>query len=208
MREQVTGVVLAGGKARRMGGTDKGLVALNGRPMVTYVLEALAPQTKTIIINANRNLEQYAEYGFAVVPDRIPDYGGPLVGIASAMEAADTPWIVTAPCDSPLLSAELVARLYRAQQASAADLAVAHDGERMQPVFALLHTALLSSLLAFLARDEHKIDRWYAEHRIAITDFSDLEEMFVNVNTPDERDALALRLRTQSTQDNDGQSCP
>lgn len=191
----ITGVVLAGGRARRMGGQDKGLVTLAGRPMVEHVLEVLRPQVGTILINANRNAARYAQYGYPVVADRDGDFSGPLAGMASAMAEAPTPFIVTVPCDGPLLAADLVSRLTLALARDQADLAVAHDGERMQPVYALLPVRLLPSLERWLAAGERKIDSWYALHQVALADFSDRARMFINVNTPEDRDSVTAQLR-------------
>ncbi len=191
----ITGVVLAGGQARRMGGSDKGLIELAGRPMVEYVLEQLREQVQAVLINANRNLERYQQYGYPVVPDRDGEFSGPLAGMASAMGAAHTRYIVTAPCDSPLLPDDLAARLLRALRDADAPIAVAHDGNRMQPVFALIDTALLASLEQALADGERKIDRWYARHHPAIADFSDQQDAFRNVNTPEDLERLAARLQ-------------
>lgn len=194
-RKDVTGVVLSGGRARRMGGTDKGLVEIDCKPMVVCVVEALAPQTAAVIVNANRNLERYRELcGCRVVPDSQGNFAGPLAGMASGMEAAETPFVLTAPCDSPLLSRQLGARLFDALEREDAELAVAHDGERMQPVFALLHRDLLDSMVAYLRSGESKIDTWYAAHRAAMCDFSDQLSMFLNINTPEERSELEDRL--------------
>lgn len=192
---QITGVVLAGGQARRMGGTDKGLVELAGRPMIEHVLERLRPQVRSVLINANRNLDQYERYGYPVIPDAERNYSGPLAGMASAMGAAETEFILTVPCDSPLLPEDLAARLAAALHAARADIAVAHDGTRLQPVFALLRVDLLPSLQQALANEERKIDRWYARHPMAEADFSDQRDAFRNVNTPEERDLLARSLQ-------------
>lgn len=190
-KEDITGVVLAGGRARRMGGQDKGLVEIDGTPMVVFTVGALRPQTAAIIVNANRNVERYrALCQCTVVPDAVGDFAGPLAGMASAMQAAETPYILTAPCDSPLVSSELGPRLYEALERDDAELAVAHDGERMQPVFALLSRKLLKSMVEYLHSGESKIDSWYAKHRTALGEFPDHESMFLNVNTPEERDAL------------------
>lgn len=193
---EITGVILAGGQARRMGGTDKGLVELAGRPMIEYVLQSLEPQVHAILINANRNLDRYRRYGHPVIPDRDGDYSGPLAGMCSAMAAAHTPFVVTAPCDSPLLPFDLTARLLAALQDQHAELAVAHDGERLQPVFALLPVALRPSLEQALAAHERKIDRWYARHNVATADFSDRKHAFRNVNTPEDLTSLAEQLQT------------
>lgn len=190
-RVAITGVILAGGRARRMGGDDKGLVALAGRPMIEHVLSRLEHQVHSLIINANRNLDRYAQYGHRVVSDPSDDFSGPLAGMASAMGTANTPYILTAPCDCPVLPKDLAHRLASTLSDANADIAVAHDGERMQPVFALMSVALRPSLEQALAEDERKIDRWYARHTVALADFSDQAQAFRNVNTPQERDALA-----------------
>jgi molybdenum cofactor guanylyltransferase len=193
--EDITAVVLAGGRARRMGGEDKGLVEVAGRPMVAWVLDALRPQVGAVMVNANRNRERYAAVaGCAVMADRIEGYAGPLAGMASALAAAESPLVLTAPCDSPLVSRTLAARLYACLERERAELSVAHDGERLQPVFALLRRHLLGDLLAFLATGERRIDRWYATRRMATADLSDAPDTFLNVNTPEDRAALEARL--------------
>lgn len=191
----ITGVVLAGGRGSRMGGEDKGLVLLNGRPMVEHIIVRLRPQVSEILVSANRNQERYAAFGVRVVPDLIEGYQGPLAGIASGMRTATTSYVVTVPCDSPLIGADLVARLGQALSRERAEVAVAHDGSRTHPVFLLLERALLPSLTKFLEAGERKIDRWFAQHRVATADFSDCPEAFLNVNDPGEHHALEVRLR-------------
>lgn len=193
-RADITGVVLAGGRAQRMGGIDKGLMQLAGKPMVAHVLAALAPQVATIIVNANRNLDQYAAFGYRVAADTIGDYYGPLAGMVSAMEIAATKYVLTVPCDSPLVAYDLVARLYQALTQECADIGVAHDGERMHPVFALLQRDLLPNLQEYLQSGERKIDRWFARHKVAIAYFADKPETFINVNDPQERAVVEARL--------------
>ena len=182
----ITGVILAGGKARRMGGGDKGLVELCGKPLVEHALAALSPQVDTIIINANRNQVRYAAYDYPVIGDSWQGFQGPLAGMLSCLEVAATEFIVTVPCDSPLLPDDLTARLLRQLSDAKADISVAHNGARMQPVFALIRTALSASMRAFLNDGERKIDRWFEGHRLALTDFSDKPECFRNINNPDE----------------------
>jgi molybdenum cofactor guanylyltransferase len=191
----ITGVILAGGRAQRMGGMDKGLIPLNGKPMVEHILDAVRPQVGTLLINANRNLDDYARYGLRVVTDRMGEFYGPLVGMASALEVSTTPYLLTVPCDSPLIPADLATRLYQKLREEDAEISVVHDGERMQPVFALLHRDLLPSLLAYLDAGGRKIDTWYAEHRLALADFSDRQELSCNVNTPDEQARLEKQLK-------------
>lgn len=194
-RQGITAGILAGGRATRMGGVDKGLVELGGRPMVEYVLDVLRAQTARVLINANRSIEVYAGYGVPVVPDQQGGFLGPLAGVASLMAAADTEWLLIAPCDSPGLPGDLGPRLWQAVARDDADLGVAHSGDRLEPVFALLRCALRGELEAYLAAGERKIDRWYRRQKMATADFSDCPEMFVNVNTLSERDLLAGRLR-------------
>jgi len=193
----ITAVILAGGKARRMGGEDKGLIQLGGRPLIDYLVTALRPQAHDILINANRNIETYAGFGLPVVTDMLDDYLGPLVGMASGMQATDRPWIVTAPCDSPFIPGQLVATLATGLQQQQADICVAHDGTRMQPVFALLRCTLLPDLLAYLEGGGRKIDCWYEQHRLAIADFSATPDTFLNLNTPEDKIQLEERLRQQ-----------
>ena len=146
----VTGVILAGGQARRMQGQDKGLVLLNNKPMIEYVIESLETQVSELLINANRNQDRYSEYGFDIVSDELSGYHGPLAGMASALNKVTTPYMLTAPCDSPFIADDLAERLINALHTENADISVAHNGERMQPVFCLMKKELLSSLNDFL----------------------------------------------------------
>ncbi|WP_369162738.1 molybdenum cofactor guanylyltransferase MobA [Candidatus Thiodiazotropha sp. LNASS1] len=186
----VTAVILAGGRGRRMGGEDKGLIELNGRPLVQHVISAIQPQVAAILINANRNQERYAAFGYPVIADSLLDYQGPLAGFIAAMQAVATEDMLTLPCDGPLVPPDLVERLYEARQLAGADIAVAHDGDRLQPVYALIPKRLADSLQRYLDRGDRKIDLWYEEHRVAHADFSDIPRTFINVNTLQERDNL------------------
>lgn len=179
-----------------MGGEDKGLVTLNGHPMVEFALRALDPQVDGILISANRNQARYERYGYPVVSDKVGEYFGPLAGMAAAMEIAPAGLLITVPCDSPLIPGDYAARMVEALESSGAEIAVARDSERLQPVFALLSTALQPSLLRFLESGERKIDRWYAMHRFVEVDFSDREAMFLNVNRPEDREAMEAKLST------------
>ena len=189
-KDNITAVILAGGMGRRMGGQDKGQLELQGHPLIEYVINAIRPQVKTILINANRHQQDYARYGYPVLPDMLEGYQGPLAGFAAGMQAASTSYIVTVPCDGPLLACDLVRRLSMALTMEKAEIAVAHDGDRMQPVYALLPTRLFANLEAFLATGERKIDRWYACHTVVLADFSDAPETFRNINTPQEHSYL------------------
>ena len=197
--EQITGVVLAGGRARRMGGQDKGLIEVAGKPMVTWVVEALRRQCGDVVINANRNSEQYASLtGCTVISDAegsgIEAYAGPLAGVLTAMRNVDTPMVLTTPCDCPLVTGVLCERLYDALVKEDAEIAVVHDGTRMHPVFMLTDVSLAPSVEQFLESGERKIDLWFARHRLAVADFSDHVECFANVNEPEDLDAMAAQL--------------
>lgn len=193
---KISAVILAGGRARRMGGQDKGLVSLNNQPMIQHIVQRIEPQVSTVVISANRNLEMYGALGdYRVIPDGVGEFAGPLAGMASALQMIDTPYLLTVPCDSPLIADDLAFRLYNALLANHAEISVACDGERLQPVFNLLRRDLLTSLLEYLDSGERKIDRWYALHRTASADFSDRCDMFLNINTPEERVQLERELR-------------
>jgi molybdenum cofactor guanylyltransferase len=193
-REDITAVILAGGKATRMQGKDKGLTELLGRPLLDYIIAALHPQVDTILVNANRNLERYREFGYPVIEDILDNYCGPLAGMASAMQAAATPLLLTVPCDSPFVPAHLAETLYRSMAEADAGISVAYDGNRMQPVHALLRCALLPDLLDSLGNGERKVHAWYAQHRPALADFSASPEVFLNLNTPQDQRLLEAML--------------
>jgi molybdopterin-guanine dinucleotide biosynthesis protein A len=182
----VSGIVLAGGQGRRMGGVDKGLQLLRGKPMVQWVLERLEPQVDEVLINANQNLEAYARLAHRVVTDEVGGFAGPLAGLASGMKVARQPLVITVPCDSPFLPFDLVARLHSALDAKAADIAVAKTGAQAHPVFALAQRSLLANLEGFLGSGGRKIDAWYAPLAIVEVPFDDQPDAFSNINTLDE----------------------
>ncbi|MBF8270351.1 MAG: mobA [Gammaproteobacteria bacterium] len=172
--------------ARRMGGQDKGLLKVAGKPLIEHVINSLRPQVSSLIININRNLDSYKSYGIPMVVDSISGYHGPLIGMASCMCVVDRDYMVTVPCDSPNLPTDLVQRLYNGLIREQAEISVAHDGEYIQPVFALMQTNLLDSLLAFLDSGERKISKWFDRHKLATVDFSDEPDAFININTPED----------------------
>jgi molybdopterin-guanine dinucleotide biosynthesis protein A len=185
-RHDITGVVLAGGLGRRMGGVDKGLVELDGRPFVAHVITRLAPQVGTIIVNANQNTERYARFVYPVVADAIAGFAGPLAGLHAGLAAATTPYVVTCPCDSPFLPADLVARLAGAFDARPIDIAVARTFTQAHPVFSLVRRTVLPGLARFLEGGGRKIDLWYAALPVAEVSFDDEADRFRNINTRDE----------------------
>jgi len=190
----ITAVILAGGQGRRMGGQDKGLLEFNGESLIGILIRELERQKVATVINANRNLDRYQALGLPVISDQLEDYQGPLAGFASAMDFVDSDFILTLPCDGPALAADYVARFVASQNQSGASICVAFDGERLQPVHALIQTKLLTSLNQFLDSGERKIDRWYALHDYLRTDFSDCTEMFRNINTPSDQQSLQTEL--------------
>lgn len=183
---KVTGIILAGGMGRRMGGVDKGLVAFQGRPMAVHAMERLKPQVDALLVNANREIDTYSGFGYPVIQDSIGGFAGPLAGLQSGMQAAHTPLVVTVPCDSPFLPMDLVARLSQALEAHQADLAVARTGDQPHPVFTLCKTSLLPHLSRFLADGGRKIDAWYAQLKVIEVPFDDEAEAFANINTQEE----------------------
>ena len=182
--EGVTGIVLAGGQGRRMGGVDKGLQPLRGRPMVAWAIERLAPQVDEILLNANQNAEAYAKFGYRVVPDSVGGFAGPLAGLHAGLKAAAHPLVVTVPCDSPFLAMDLVSRLKG--KLGNNQLAVAKTGDQPHPVFALVRRSVLPHLEAFLAGGGRKIDAWYATLAVIEVSFDDEPNAFRNINTLEE----------------------
>ena len=182
----MTGVILAGGLGRRMGGVDKGLQLLNGRPMAARVLARLAPQVDEVLINANQNLQRYALLGCRVVPDQIGGYAGPLAGLQSALSEARHDLVATVPCDSPFLPEDLVARLAASLSDESVDLAVAKTGNQPHPVFCLSRRRVLPHLRAFLQSGGRKIDAWYSTLKVVEVTFDDEAAAFSNINTAEE----------------------
>ena len=174
-----------------MGGVDKGLQALRGRPMLAWVLERFSPQVDEILINANQNLDTYGGYGYRVIPDAIGGFAGPLAGLHRGLTEAAHDLVATVPCDSPFLPPDLVARLRGALEANAADIAVARTGEQPHPVFCLCRRSVLPGLAEFLAAGGRKIDAWYARLKVVEVAFDDQEKAFSNINTGDELRAAA-----------------
>ncbi len=183
---QITGLILAGGRGSRMGGVDKGLQPHNGVPLAMHALLRLGPQVGELMINANRNLGAYESMGVPVWPDALPDFAGPLAGFLAGLERCETPYLVTVPCDSPLFPDDLVPRLTQALEAQNADIAMAatlEDGKlQVQPVFCLMKAELMESLVRFTQEGQRKIDKWTALHRVVEVPFDDAQA-FANANT-------------------------
>ena len=179
----VTGVVLAGGLGRRMGGVDKGLKLLRGKPMVQWVIERFAPQVDELLVNANQNPDTYGAFGHRVIPDAISGYAGPLAGLHRGLSEAQHDLVATVPCDSPFLPPDLVTRLLAAMQKDDAELSVARTGDQPHPVFCLCRKSVLASLTTFLESGGRKIDAWYAALKVVEVPFDDQADAFSNINT-------------------------
>ncbi|MBS0319524.1 MAG: molybdenum cofactor guanylyltransferase [Proteobacteria bacterium] len=192
----ITAVVLAGGQGRRMDGVDKGLVLLDGAPLVEHVVARIAPQVGAIVVNANRNAERYRALGYDVVADALPGYAGPLAGIAAALAVAQTPYVLSVPCDTPGLPDDLVPRLAHALDLhDSAIIAVARTGAQLQPVVALMQRAVGPALATFLAGGGRKVDAWHATLPAVHVDFADEADAFTNLNTRADVAASAAHAR-------------
>lgn len=195
-RHQITGLILAGGLGTRMGGVDKGLQALNGEPMVSRILHRLQPQVGTLMINANRHLDDYRAFGVPVITDCIGGQAGPLAGLHAGLAACNTDWLLTVPCDAPCFPQDLVERLSAGAADANAEAAIAITGsgaeQQRHPVFCLLRQSTLPALDRWLTNGGRKVDAWLATLRCASVHFDDAAA-FVNLNTRAELDALAAR---------------
>ena len=201
-QNQITAMVLAGGRGSRMGGADKGLQKFNGTPLALHALMRLQMQEGDhigeLMLNANRNLGAYEAFGVPVWPDTLSDYAGPLAGFLTGLERAETPYLLTVPCDTPRFPLDLARRLAAAFDDPATDIAMASAPEngsapRAQPVFSLLRVQLLESLVAFTQAGGRKIDRWTEQHHTVLVPFDQAGDdplAFFNTNTLDELHAL------------------
>lgn len=200
--QNITGLILAGGRGSRMGGVDKGLQNFNGIPLALHTLMRLGPQVESVMVNANRNLSAYESFGASVWPDASADFAGPLSGFLVGLERAETPYVLTVPCDTPRLPLDLAERLAQALVREDADIAMAaapetsrdgHTEIRTQPVFCLMKIELSESLVQFMHAGGRKIDTWTAQHNTVLVPFdapSDDPLAFANVNTLNELQAL------------------
>jgi len=192
--EHITGLILAGGRAQRMGGIDKGLIPFHGKPLIELAISRLKPQVSTILINANRSITKYSHYGYPVLMDETPDFSGPLAGFSVGLKHCKTPYLLTSPCDSPLLPTDLAEKMAHRLEDHDLELVFASskedDGKTWsQPVFCLMKSDLQDSLNAFLSKGDLKIDHWFKELRSATVVFENAQA-FANVNTPEELAAL------------------
>ncbi|EMU1129749.1 TPA: molybdenum cofactor guanylyltransferase MobA [Citrobacter koseri] len=184
LESAITGVVLAGGKARRMGGADKGLLELDGKPLWKHVADTLASQLETVVINANRHQDIYQQSGLKVIPDSLADFPGPLAGMLSVLQQEKGDWFLFCPCDTPYIPRDLAARL-KAQRNNAPVVWV-HDGERDHPTIALVNRSVAPFLQEYLRSGERRVMVFMRQAGGHAVDFSDFKQAFVNVNTPEE----------------------
>lgn len=190
----VTAVILAGGRAQRMGGQDKALQLLAGRPLMAHVISALRPQVDTILINSNRPAGDYRQFGLPVIPDSLPDHPGPLAGLLSALQVCDSELILAVPCDTPLLPSDLVARMRQALEQDHADVcSISADGHLHAAIILTRHNRQ-AALREYLASGQRKVQDWLRSQRLAIADYSDGAEHFINVNSSEELQQLEQRM--------------
>jgi molybdopterin-guanine dinucleotide biosynthesis protein A len=187
---KITGVILAGGLARRMNQQDKGLVRYHGAALITYAIAAIAPLVSQLLINANRNQDDYKQFGFPVIADQTANFDGPLAGILTAMLHCTGEILVVMPCDSPLIKSEHLQKIISTLQESKSQIAVAHDGEKLQPVFLAVNPDLKHDLQAYLNSGERKLESWIKRHAFVTVDFSNAASIFLNLNTLSELSAL------------------
>jgi molybdopterin-guanine dinucleotide biosynthesis protein A len=192
--EHITGLILAGGRAQRMGGIDKGLIPFHGKPLIESAISRLKPQVSTILIHANRSITKYSHYGYPVLMDETPDFSGPLAGFSVGLKHCKTPYLLTSPCDSPLLPSDLAKNMATKLEGNNLELVFASSKEVdgkvwSQPVFCLMKNSLQDSLNTFLSKGDLKIDRWFKELRSGTVVFEN-PQAFANVNTPEELAAL------------------
>ncbi|MGR8933432.1 MAG: molybdenum cofactor guanylyltransferase MobA [Gammaproteobacteria bacterium] len=191
---KVTGVILAGGLARRMGGQDKGLLVYKRRPMLEYAIDAMQPVVGELLINANRNLDIYRQFGFTVLSDRNINFDGPLAGVLAALRYTQGQGVLLVmPCDSPLFKTEHLQRLLLTLQNRNAECCAAFDGIRLHPVFLAMQAGLADSLETFLNGGQRKIGLWLEQRCFVHADFSNIPEIFINVNTLQELAELERR---------------
>ena len=182
--QEIIGVVLAGGRATRMGGKDKGLKLLNGKPLWQHVADTLAGQVTAMAISANRHIDTYRQSGYAVYQDSLENYPGPLAGMLSVMQQSHGEWFIFCPCDTPFIPSCLVERLFLLR--GTAPVVWVHDGERDHPAIALMHRSLAPALQAYLAAGERRVMVFMRESVGHSVDFSDVKSAFVNVNTSED----------------------
>jgi len=187
----LTVVVLAGGKGNRLEGLDKGLIPWQGRPFIEHVLDTVASVTSNIIISANRHLDQYRQYGYAVIADDIEGYAGPLAGMLSSLKTVQTPYVLTLPCDAPLLEQDIIGVFCRKHAQEQQLLYVADSDEGLQPVYAMIHRSMVDSMQDYLDQGHRKTRDWMLTNDACRVKFESHTTSFMNINTTDDLESLA-----------------
>lgn len=188
-KKNITGVILSGGRSSRMQGEDKGLILLNDKALISYVVDVVEAKVGRLLISANRNIESYQQYG-EVIKDELADFQGPLSGISKALNETTNPYLLIVPCDSPFISEVLIDELIRSMYENEVDICVADDGAFIHPTFALIKTTLKDNLLAFLDSGERKLGLWIEQNNFEKVDFSDQPKLFINLNNPQDFDKI------------------
>ncbi|RUM80000.1 MAG: molybdenum cofactor guanylyltransferase [Candidatus Thioglobus sp.] len=188
-KNNITAVILSGGRSSRMQGEDKGLILLNDKPLIGYVADVVNSKVVRLLISANRNIDAYQKYG-EVISDKLSDFQGPLAGIVKAMSVVSTPYLLVLPCDSPLVNEIVIDRLIQCMVNKDMDICVADDGSYIHPTFAIMKTSLKDNLLAFLDSGERKLGLWIEQNNFQKVDFSDQPKVFINLNNPQDFDKI------------------
>lgn len=198
---QISGLILAGGRSSRMGGNDKGLLNLLDRPMIEHVIQSLEPQVDQILISANRHIEQYQKYGYQVLLDDYDDFRGPLAGMARGLSQSNSEYLLTVPCDGPMLPSDLAPRMLALARKKNAKAVLVFDGQYKQPAYNLVHKDLLPDIIQSLQQNENKLGKWLMDHGALKLDCSEQRSAFTNINIPADLEQLAqylISLRTAS----------
>lgn len=195
MTISISAVILAGGQAKRMGGVDKGLQPLQGKPLFQFIYDRLHSQVEHISVNANRNQAIYAVAGLPVFGDNIEGFQGPLSGILTALERSETDFVLFVPCDSPFFPDNLLEKLKSAVVFHGVSIAYVHDGEREHPTFCLMARSLKDKLAAYLAAGDRRMLQFMRQNGAVSVDFSENKAAFTNINTLDE----LLQFNVQSS---------
>jgi molybdopterin-guanine dinucleotide biosynthesis protein A len=186
LQPTITTVILAGGAGRRMGGEDKGLKQLNGKAMIAHVIERLKGQCQEIVINCNRSQGEYAQFGYPLIEDTISGGLGPLAGVLSALETTDSDYVLSVPCDTPLIPTDLIERMIQRLQQEGGKACTVNDGERLHPVVLLVKRSVMGGLRDYLTGGGRKVHDWFYSVAHCHADFSDQPEAFININTPEQ----------------------
>jgi len=192
--KNITAIILSGGRATRMGGLEKGLVLLQGKPLISHVIARLTPQVDEILINANRELDKYQTLNLPIIEDDIPDYIGPLAGFSLGLQHCKSDYLLTVPCDSPLLPSDLASRLLSALSQHHADVAIAKSSGNAHPVFCLCKKSVLPSLIDYINLGGRKVSTWQKSQAYIEVDFNDCDDAFINLNTLEDLASLELKL--------------